>query len=50
MTHNIQKAATINDVAIHVPRIYADVEDRQAEHQALVVEMEVKLINKLFPF
>jgi rRNA processing protein Gar1 len=46
MIHNIQEATTVNDVARNVPRIYAVVEDRQADHQASVVEVEGKIAKQ----
>jgi hypothetical protein len=38
--YNVQEAATVNDVARSMPRIYADVENQQADHQASMVELE----------
>jgi hypothetical protein len=37
--YNVQEATTVNDVARNVPQIYV-VENRQENHQALVVELE----------
>lgn len=39
--YNVQEATTINDVARNVPRIYAVVENRQGDHQSLVVTLKL---------
>jgi hypothetical protein len=41
-----RKETTVNDVARSVPRIYAVVENRQADHQASVVELEGIITNQ----
>jgi hypothetical protein len=38
--YNVQEETIVNDVARSVPRIYAAIENRQADHQASVVELE----------
>jgi hypothetical protein len=38
--YNAQGESTFNDVAMSVLRIYAVVENRQADHQASMVELE----------
>jgi predicted aspartyl protease len=43
--HNIQEATTVEDMGRNIPRIYAALEDRQAEHQSNMIEVEGKIIN-----
>jgi hypothetical protein len=38
--YNIQEDTTINDVARSMPQIYVAVDNKQADHQASVVEIE----------
>jgi hypothetical protein len=38
--YNVQEATTVNDVARSMPQIYATLDNRQADHQASLVEME----------
>jgi hypothetical protein len=38
--YNVHGASTINDVAKSIPRIYATVENQQANHQASMVELK----------
>jgi hypothetical protein len=45
--YNIQEATTVNDVARSMPWIYAAVDNKQADHQASVVEMEGMITNHL---
>jgi hypothetical protein len=45
--YNIQEATTINDVARSMPHIYAAMDNKQADHQASVVEMEGMISNHL---
>jgi hypothetical protein len=45
--YNIQEATTINDVARNMPQIYVALDNRQANHQASVVEMEGMISNHL---
>jgi hypothetical protein len=45
--YNIQEAITINDVARSMPQIYAVVDNKQADHQDSVVEMEGMIANHL---
>jgi hypothetical protein len=47
--HNIQEATTIEDMTC-IPRIYASLEDQQAEYQSNMIEVEGKIINNLFLF
>ena len=39
LAYNIQEEETVGQVARVVPRIYAALEDRQADHQSTVVEV-----------
>jgi hypothetical protein len=45
--YNIQEATKINDVARSMPQIYAALDNRQAYHQDLVVDMEGMISNHL---
>ena len=45
--YNIQGAGTVGQVARTIPRIYAALEDRQADHQSTVVEVEGKIAKQL---
>jgi hypothetical protein len=45
--YNVQEATTVNDVARSMPQIYAALNNRQADHQASVVEMEGMITNHL---
>jgi hypothetical protein len=38
--YNIQEATAINDMARSMPQIYPTLDNRQADHQASVLEME----------
>jgi hypothetical protein len=42
-----KEATTVNDVARSMPQIYAALDNRQADHQASVVEMEGMITNHL---
>ena len=44
--YNIQEAETVGQVARAVPRIYAALEDRQADHQSTVVEVAGKIVEQ----
>ena len=44
--HNIQGAETVVQVVRTIPRIYATLEDRQADHQSTVVEVEGKIAKQ----
>jgi hypothetical protein len=44
--YNVEEAAIVNDVAINVPRIYAAIENRQADHQSSMVELEGIIIER----
>ena len=45
LAYNIQEEETVGQVARVVPRIYATLEDRQADHQSTVVEIEGKIVD-----
>ena len=45
-TYNIQEAKIVGQVAREVPRIYAALEDRQEDHQSIVVEDAGKIVEK----
>ena len=45
-TYNVQEAETVGQVARAVPRIYAALEDRQADHQSAVVEVTGKIVEQ----
>ena len=44
--YNIQEAETVGQVARVVPRIYAALEDRQAYHQSVVVEVAGNIVEQ----
>ena len=44
--YNVQEAETVGQVARVVPRIYAALEDRQADHQSTVVEVAGKIVEQ----
>ena len=41
-----QEATTVNEIARNIPTISAALENRQAEHQATMVEMEAKIADQ----
>jgi hypothetical protein len=43
--YNVKESTTVNDVARIMPQIYAALDNRQAGHQTLVVEMEGMISN-----
>ena len=45
-----REATTVNDIARNIPTISAAVENRQAEHQATIVEMEGKIVDQSITF
>jgi hypothetical protein len=45
--YNFQKATTVKDVARIIPCIYVVVDNKQADHQASMVEMEGMIANHL---
>ena len=44
--YNLQGAETVGQVARAVPRIYAALEDHQADHQSAVVEVAGKIAKQ----
>ena len=40
----LQEASTINDIAINIPKINASLEDKQADHQFTMLEVEGKIL------
>ena len=44
--HNIQGAETVGQVARTIPRFYAALNDRQADHQSTMVEVEGKIVEE----
>jgi hypothetical protein len=45
--YNIQEATTVNDVARSMPQIYETLDNKQADHQASVVDMEGMIVNHI---
>jgi hypothetical protein len=43
--HNLQESTTVEYVGGNIPRIYETLEDRQAEHQSHMIEVEGKTTN-----
>ena len=46
LAYKIQEAKTVGQVARLVPRIYAALEDRQADHQSTMVEVVGKIVEQ----
>jgi predicted aspartyl protease len=44
--HNIQEDEIVEDMGGNMPRIYAALDNKQAEHQSLMIEMEGKIDNQ----
>ena len=44
--YNIQEAETVGQVARVIPTIYVALEDRQADHQSIVVEVAGKIVEQ----
>ena len=45
-SYNIQEAKTVGQVARAVPRIYAALEERQADHQSTMVEVAGNIVEQ----
>jgi hypothetical protein len=45
--HNIQEATIVEYMGISIPRIFATLEDRQAEYQLNMIKVEGKIINHI---
>jgi hypothetical protein len=50
IVYNIEEATTINYVAKSIPQIHASLDNRKADRQASVVEMEGMITTMLFLF
>ena len=48
--YNIQEATTVNDVARSVSQIYAALDNKQADHQTSVVQMEILIDLEFLEF
>ena len=46
LAYNIQEVEIVGQVARAVPRTYAALEDRQADHQSTVVEVASKIVEQ----
>jgi hypothetical protein len=44
--HNVQQAETIEDMGINVPRIYAAMDNKQAEYRSHMIEVEGMINNQ----
>jgi predicted aspartyl protease len=44
--HNVQQAKTVEDMGKGVPRIYAALENKQAEYQSHMIEVEGMINNQ----
>jgi hypothetical protein len=44
--HNIQEETIVEYVGRNIPRIYATLENRQADHQSNMIEVEGKIANQ----
>ena len=45
-SYNVQEVETVGQVAREIPRIYAALEDCQADHQSVVVEVAGKIVEQ----
>ena len=43
--HNLQEASTVQNVGKNISRIYATLDNRQAENQSNIIEVEGKIFN-----
>ena len=46
LSYNVQKTETVGQVARVVPTIYVALEDRQADHHSMVVEVAGKIVEQ----
>jgi hypothetical protein len=44
--HNVQQAETVEDMGINVPRIYAALDNKKAEYQSHMIEVEGMINNQ----
>jgi len=42
----MEEVVTVNDVAQSMPHIYVALDNRQADHQALIIEIKCKITNQ----
>ena len=48
IVHNVQQAKTVEDIGRSVPRIYADLDNKQAKFQSHIIEVEGMINNHAF--
>jgi hypothetical protein len=48
VVHNVQKAKTVEEMGSRIPRIYASLENKQAEYQSHMIEVEGMINNHAF--
>jgi hypothetical protein len=48
VVHNVQQAKTMEDMGRRVPRIYAALDNKQAEFQSNMIEFECMINNHAF--
>jgi hypothetical protein len=46
IVHNVQKAETVEDMGINVPRIYTALDNKQEEYQSHMIEVECMINNQ----
>ena len=46
--HNVQQAETMEDMGSRIPRIYAALDNKQAEYQSHMIEVEGMIKNQPF--
>ena len=46
VVHNVQRAETVEDMGRYVPRIYAALDNKQAEYQSHIIEVEGMINNQ----
>jgi hypothetical protein len=46
VVHNVQQAETVEDIGRYVPRIYAALENKQAEYQSHMIKVEGMINNQ----
>jgi hypothetical protein len=46
-THNVQQAATIDDMGINVPRMYVALDNKKDDFQSHMIEVEGKINDQL---
>jgi predicted aspartyl protease len=48
VVHNVQQAETVEDMGNRIPRIYAALDNKQAEYQSHMIEVEGMINNHAF--